>query len=50
MLTESMIAGTAVNIDLHELNLKEVRKEMKLRKDEEDFNTMTELLTMVLEI
>ena len=49
MLTESMIAGTPVNIDLYELNLKEVTKEMKMRKDEEDFNTMTELLTMVPE-
>ena len=44
-----MIAGTPVNIDLYELNLKEVTKEMKMRKDEEDFNTMTELLTMVPE-
>ena len=49
MLTESMIAGTPVNIDLYELNLKEVTKEMKMRKDDEDFNTMTELLTMVPE-
>ena len=49
MLTESMIAGTPVNIDLYELNLKEVTKEMKVRKVDEDFNTMTELLTMVPE-
>ena len=49
MLTESMIAGTPVNIDLYELNLKEVTKEMKMRKDDKDFNTMTELLTMVPE-
>ena len=38
-----------MNIDLYELNLKEVTKEMKMRKDDEDFNTMTELLTMVPE-
>ena len=44
-----MIAGSPVNIDLYELNLKEVTKEMKMRKDDEDFNTMTELLTMVPE-
>ena len=30
MLTESMIAGTPVNIDSYERNLKEVTKEMKL--------------------
>ena len=44
-----MTVETPVSIDLYERNLKEVTNEMKLRKEEEDLNSMTKLMSMMPE-